>query len=281
MNNAGVIYIVATPIGHLGDITLRAIEVLKSVDKIAAEDTRHSQRLLKHLGIKKPLVAMHDHNEREKAQRLLLDVQAGMALAVISDAGTPLIHDPGFHLVHLAHQMGVVVVPIPGPCSVIAALSASGFPGNRFIFEGFLPVKIAARRQLLTERADESATLIYFETPHRLLDTLSMLVSILGEKRKVVIARELTKTFETIRQDEIAILHDWVKENPQQQKGEFVLLIEGAIEKTSTAITSDAARIVKILLSRLSVKETAKIAAEITELPRHVLYEYALQLSST
>jgi 16S rRNA (cytidine1402-2'-O)-methyltransferase len=278
---SGVIYVVATPIGHLSDITLRAIDILKTVDKIVVEDTRHSQRLLKHLNIKKPLVAMHNHNEREKAHAILAEVQSGITLAMISDAGTPLINDPGYHLVHLAHELGVQVIPIPGPCSLIAALSASGLATNRFIFEGFLPVKKAARRQLLAERLNESGTLIYFEAPHRIVETLEILLEIFGESRVVVIARELTKTFETIQKDTLGKLVVWLKNDPNQQKGEFVLLIEGVVLKSKTEITEEAERIVKTLLSHLSVKETAKIAAELTGLQKHVLYEYALQLSST
>ncbi|HRA42445.1 MAG TPA: 16S rRNA (cytidine(1402)-2'-O)-methyltransferase, partial [Gammaproteobacteria bacterium] len=223
----GKLYIVATPIGHLGDISLRAIDTLKVVDRIAAEDTRHSLGLLKHLGIEKPLVALHEHNEREQAEKLLAFVEDGHALALISDAGTPLISDPGYHLVQLAHQLGIQVVPIPGPCSIITALSASGLPTDRFVFEGFLSAKATARRKQLEKLATETRTLIFFEAPHRILETVAAMQACFGEQRLAVVARELTKTFETIRMGTLSELEAWMKSDAMQQRGEFVVLVAG------------------------------------------------------
>lgn len=280
MLSKGALYIVATPIGNLGDISARAIETLASVDRIAAEDTRHSQRLLKHLGITKPLLALHEHNEREQASVLLEPLHRGATLALISDAGTPLISDPGYSLVRLAHQQGIRVVPIPGPCAAIAALSASGLPNARFIFEGFLPAKSSARRQRLEDLVSERRTLIFFEAPHRILETLADLQSIFGERREAALAREISKTFETIRVDALSQLYAWVQADPQQQRGEIVLLVSGCLEKSELGLLSpEAEQILKILLGELSVKQASALAAKITGCSKRLLYERALQLS--
>jgi 16S rRNA (cytidine1402-2'-O)-methyltransferase len=276
----GNLYIVATPIGNLRDITARAVEVLSSVTRIAAEDTRHSQRLLKHLGLTKPLVALHEYNEREKASVLLEPLHTGETLALISDAGTPLISDPGYALVRLAHQQKIQVVPIPGPCAAIVALSASGLPSDRFVFEGFLPAKSNARCQRLENLVLETRTLIFFEAPHRILETLLDLQAIFGEQREAVLARELSKTFETIRLDTLSGLYAWVQADPQQQRGEIVLLVAGRLEKTeSKLLNPEAEKILKILLEELSVKQASALAAKITGLSKRLLYERALQLS--
>jgi 16S rRNA (cytidine1402-2'-O)-methyltransferase len=276
---SGVLYIVATPIGHLDDITLRAIEVLKCVDRIAAEDTRHSVRLLKHLGIAKPLVALHEHNERDQAFKLLDPLEAGESLALISDAGTPLISDPGYHLVQLAHHRGIRVVPIPGACSIIAALSASGLATDRFVFEGFLSAKSTARQKQLEKLARESRTLIFFEAPHRILETLEAMVLCFGKERLAVVARELTKTFETIRLATLSELLDGIKADLMQQRGEFVILVAGATIQTSLdeTIPSESMTVLKILLAELSVKQASSLAAKITGVKRGALYEAALK----
>jgi 16S rRNA (cytidine1402-2'-O)-methyltransferase len=274
----GRLYIVATPIGHLGDITLRAIEILREVDRIAAEDTRHSLGLLKHLGIEKPLVALHEHNEREQAEKLLAWVREGHTLALISDAGTPLISDPGYHLVQSAHQLGIQVVPIPGSCSIIAALSAGGLPTDRFVFEGFLSAKATARRKQLEKLATETRTLIFFEAPHRILETLEAMQACFGEQRLAVVARELTKTFETIRRGTLSELEVWMKSDPMQQRGEFVVLVAGQMrEPIKDAISPESHQVLKILLSELSVKQAATLAAKITGIKKGLLYEMALK----
>ena len=277
VHKPGKIYIVATPIGNLDDITFRAVEVLKLVDKIAAEDTRHSQRLLKHLAIEKPLVALHEHNEREKALRLILEIQNGTNLALISDAGTPLISDPGYHLVRLAHENQIQVMPIPGACSLIAALSVGGLPTDRFIFEGFLPAKASARRNHLGSLAQEVRTLIFFESPHRILDTLQEMCLIFGENREAVIARELTKTFETIKQGSLAQLFAWVQTDTMQQRGEFVVLINGTKEKIGNQLTPEAKHMMEVLLMELSVKQASSLAGKITGINKRLLYEYAIE----
>lgn len=273
----GSLYIVATPIGHLDDITLRAIEVLNSVDLIAAEDTRHSQRLLSHLNIRKPLSALHEHNEKEKASQLLDQVQSGTTLALISDAGTPLISDPGYHLVKLAHERNIRVIPIPGPSALIAALSASGLPTDRFIFEGFLPVKSIARRQRLEVLKGETRTLILYEAPHRIVETLSDLVNIFGQDRRAVLARELTKTFETLRVSSLLPLFEWVQSDPEQQRGEIVLLVAGAPPVVDSILTSEAESILKILLTELPVKQASSLTAKITGISKRLLYDYAVK----
>lgn len=277
---SGKLYIVATPIGHLSDISTRAIETLRAVDRIAAEDTRHSLKLLKHLGIEKPLVALHEHNEREQAQTLLAFVEGGYNLALISDAGTPLISDPGYHLVQLAHQLGIQVVPIPGPCSIITALSASGLPTDRFVFEGFLSAKASARHKQLEKLATEARTLIFFEAPHRILETLAAMQLSFGEQRLAVIARELSKTFETIRMGTLSELEVFIKSDCVRQRGEFVVLVAGqTIEPTKDVISPEALRVLKILLSELSVKQAAGLAAKITSVSKGLLYEMALKLN--
>lgn len=274
----GVLYIVATPIGHLGDITLRAIEILRGVDRIAAEDTRHSIRLLKHLGIEKPMVALHEHNEREQALKLLAFVQQGHSLALISDAGTPLISDPGYHIVQLAHQLGIQVVPVPGSCSIIAALSASGLPTDRFVFEGFLSSKSTARQKQLEKLATETRTLIFFEAPHRILETLEALQNSFGGERLAVIARELTKTFETIRLGALSALLTWIKADAMQQRGEFVILVAGLkLDPSQEAVSIEALSVLKILLTELSVKQAAGLAAKITGVSKGLLYDAALK----
>lgn len=267
-----MIYVVATPIGNLTDITARAVEVLRSVDRIAAEDTRHSGQLLKHLQINKPLIALHDYNEREQCVRLL---DAGGDIALISDAGTPLISDPGYHLVRLAHERGVQVVPIPGPCALIAALSASGLPTDRFCFEGFLSAKQHARLESLHALQSEPRTMVFYEAPHRIVETLQDMLTVFGAARHVVLARELTKQFETIKYANLQQLLDFVVADANQQRGEFVLVVAGCVAE-KTALNPEALRVLEILLTELSVKQAAALAAKITGISKNILYDHAV-----
>ncbi len=279
MTQTGSLFIVATPIGNLGDMTPRAIETLQEVDLIAAEDTRHTSKLLHHFGINTPTQAYHEHNERELAPRLVARMQNGESIALVSDAGTPLVSDPGYHLVREARAAGVAVVPVPGASAMIAALSASGLPSDRFVFEGFLPSKPAARRQRLEELSDESRTLIFYESTHRIDGSLADMATVFGEDRQVVIARELTKRFETIYGDTLANVMRWMEDDSDQRKGEFVVMVHG-VEKASAdeGIDPQAEKVLKILLAELPVKQAAGLAANITGLKKNALYKFALNL---
>ncbi|HDY97214.1 MAG TPA: 16S rRNA (cytidine(1402)-2'-O)-methyltransferase [Pseudomonas sabulinigri] len=273
----GTLFVVATPIGNLQDITPRALEVLRSVALIAAEDTRHSARLMQHFGIGTPMTACHDHNERGKGERLVARLLAGDDLALISDAGTPLISDPGYHLVRQAREAGVRVSPLPGACALIAALCAAGLPSDRFAFEGFLPAKSHGRRQRLEGLAAEQRTWMVYEAPHRLLECLDDMREILGPERRVVLARELTKTFETLRSAPVAELADWVRGDSNQQRGECVLVVEGAAAPVSDEVSAEAMRVLDALLQELPVKQAARLAAQITGGRKNHLYQLALQ----
>ncbi len=274
----GVLYVVATPIGNLSDISRRALGVLAGVDLIAAEDTRHSARLLQQYQITTKTLALHDHNERDRAPDIVARLTQGKSVALISDAGTPLISDPGFHLVRLAREQGVKVVPVPGASAMLAALSAAGLPSDRFVFEGFLPAKSAARKKRLEVMADESRTAIFYEAPHRLLDTLADMVTVLGEDRHVVLARELTKTFETIKGAAVAALLQWASADPDQQKGEMVLLVKGMDSDDSQGAMAEAQRILKILMAELPLSQASALAAKITGLKKKPLYQFGLSL---
>ena len=288
MSTAGVLYVVATPIGHLGDISFRAVEVLGKVDRILAEDTRHSRALLNHLGFKKPLSSLHAHNEREAALKVIEGLGQGLDYALVSDAGTPLISDPGAYLVPLAQDAGFKVIPIPGACSVITALSASGITSDRFCFEGFLPVKKAARDQqlqaLVQSSFSSSMTTVFFEAPHRIVRTLEAMESIVGPDREIAIARELTKTFETIKRGPVSEIVQWIKSDPMQQKGEYVLMVSGLKEtKTKNAQkTVDVAteKLLSVLLSELSISQATRLTSKITGLNKHVLYGWAIENGS-
>lgn len=269
------LYIVATPIGNLEDITLRAINTLKQVDLIAAEDTRHSGLLLQHLAIKAKLFALHDHNEQEKSQLLIEKLKSGLSIALISDAGTPLINDPGYHLVKACRENNINVVPIPGACAAIAALSASGLPSDKFSYEGFLPAKTKARQDYLTTLLDEPRTMIFYESTHRLLDTLLDMQTIWGSDKQIVLAKELTKTWETIVNFSILDLINWLQEDSNRQKGEFVLIVEGN-NKTADAIVPKAINTLKLLLKELPLKKAAAITAEIYGLKKNQLYQLGL-----
>jgi len=278
VSNAGTLYVVATPIGNLEDMTPRAIRILSEVDLIAAEDTRHSGKLLKHFGIEAKTEALHEHNERSQVPRLIDILQAGKSIAFITDAGTPLVSDPGFHLVRSARQAGLSVIPVPGACAAIAALSAAGLPSDRFVFEGFPPAKSAARRAVFEKLREEARTLIFYESPHRILESLSEMTEIFGPGREAVLARELTKQFETVRSGTLAELSEWVSRDPHQQLGEFVILIHGVPRAEREAVDEEAERVLRILLEELPVSQAAALAARITGLKKNRLYEHALNL---
>lgn len=274
---AGTLFVVATPIGNLQDLTPRALQVLRDVSLIAAEDTRHSARLLQHFGIATPMTACHDHNERDKGQRLVERMLAGDDIALISDAGTPLISDPGFHLVRQAREAGIKVSPVPGACALIAALSAAGMPSDRFAFEGFLPAKAHGRQQRLQALLEEPRTWLVYEAPHRLLDCLRDMQQVLGAQRRVLLARELTKTFETLHAAPLDELVAWVAADPDQQRGECVLVVEGAPEPEADEVSVQALHVLDLLLAELPVKRAARLAAEITGVRKNLLYQVALE----
>lgn len=271
------LYIVATPIGNLDDITLRAIDTLKRVDLIAAEDTRHSGLLLQHLGIKARLYSLHDHNEQEKAHVLIEKLQAGISIALISDAGTPLINDPGYHLVKACRENGIKVVPIPGACAAIAALSVAGLPSDKFIYEGFLPAKSKARQDSLASLITEPRTMIFYESTHRLLETLKDMQTIFGANKQIVLAKELTKTWETIVSLPVNELIDWLNQDASRQKGEFVLIVAGYTESNKD-IDPKAINTLKLLQKELPLKKAAAITAEIYGLKKNQLYQIGLNL---
>lgn len=276
-NKLGTLYVVATPIGNLEDISARALRVLAEVALIAAEDTRHSVRLLQHFGIGTPLQACHEHNEREEGGRFLGRLLAGEDVALISDAGTPLISDPGFHLVRQARAAGVRVVPVPGACALVAALSAAGLPSDRFSFEGFLPAKSAGRRARLQQLGEDPRTLIFYEAPHRILECLSDLCELFGHERQAVLGRELTKTFETLKDLPLGELRDWVAADSNQQRGECVLLVAGwQAPLGDAAVSAEALRVLDLLLAELPLKRAAALAAEITGVRKNLLYQAAL-----
>ncbi|AGA87761.1 16S rRNA (cytidine(1402)-2'-O)-methyltransferase [Stutzerimonas stutzeri] len=277
-SGVGTLYVVATPIGNLEDISARALRVLKEVSLIAAEDTRHSSRLLAHFGIQTPLAACHEHNEREEGGRFLGRLQAGENIALISDAGTPLISDPGYHLVRQARAAGVAVVPVPGACALIAALSAAGLPSDRFIFEGFLPAKAAARRARLETLKEEPRTLIFYEAPHRILESLRDFEDVFGGGRVAVLGRELTKTFETLKGLPLGQLRAWVEADSNQQRGECVVLVEGwHAPQDESAVSAESLRVLDLLLAEMPLKRAAAIAAEITGVRKNLLYQAALE----
>ncbi|HBC00398.1 MAG TPA: 16S rRNA (cytidine(1402)-2'-O)-methyltransferase [Pseudomonas sp.] len=274
----GTLYVVATPIGNLEDISARALRVLREVSLIAAEDTRHSSRLLAHFGIQTPLAACHEHNEREEGGRFIGRLQGGEDVALISDAGTPLISDPGYHLVRQARAAGVAVVPVPGACALIAALSAAGLPSDRFIFEGFLPAKAAARCARLEALKEEPRTLIFYEAPHRILESLGDFRDVFGGDRIAVLGRELTKTFETLKGLPLSELHAWVEADSNQQRGECVVLVEGwHAPLDERAVNAEALRVLDLLLAEMPLKRAAAIAADITGVRKNLLYQAALE----
>ena len=273
----GILYIVATPIGNLQDITHRALDTFAQVDLIAAEDTRHSGLLLSHYGIKKPFFALHDHNEQEKAHILVEKLKQGSNIALISDAGTPLISDPGFHLVRQCREAGICVVPLPGACAAITALCASGIASDRFCFEGFLPAKSKARKDKLENIAEEDRTLIFYESTHRILDTLEDMQLVLGEERYIVLAREITKTWETITGNTIKNLREWLLEDPNRTKGEMVLIVEGKPKSDNNdEISPQAVKALELIAEELPLKKAAAIVAELYGYKKNALYQFGL-----
>ena len=272
------LFVVATPIGHLDDISYRAIEVLKSVSLIAAEDTRTSMQLLKHFNISTPLTACHDHNESNKIDQLIQRLLNGENMALISDAGTPLISDPGFKFVRAAQEHNIRVIPVPGACAAIAALSAVGLPSDRFSFEGFLPSKQSQRLLNLEKLKDETQTMIFYEAPHRILECVKDMANVFGADRPVGFAREITKTFETIRKMTLGELIEFIAKDANQQKGEIVLVVGGAtVEKDMDQEKLD--KLLLRLLHDLSVKAASQLAADLTGIKKKVAYQRALELT--
>jgi 16S rRNA (cytidine1402-2'-O)-methyltransferase len=272
----GTLYLVATPIGNLADITQRAVTVLGQVDIIAAEDTRHSQRLLSHLGIRSKLLAYQEHNEDRMTPRLLDDLAAGNSIALISDAGTPLISDPGYRLVSQAHDRGLVVVPVPGVCAAITALSAAGLATDSFTFEGFPPAKQGARLHFFERLATQQRTMIFYISCHRIIDTLKDMQAVFGDDRRVTFARELTKTFETIKRTVLSHLVEWVEADENQRKGEIVLVVEGKVADAEDAGQVD--HYLTILLSELPVKQSVSLVVKMTGVNKNDVYKRALEL---
>ncbi|MBJ8434938.1 16S rRNA (cytidine(1402)-2'-O)-methyltransferase [Acinetobacter pittii] len=274
------LFVVATPIGHLDDMTFRAIDILKSVSIVAAEDTRQSAQLFKHYNISTQLTACHDHNESNKIEQLIQKLLAGDDIALISDAGTPLISDPGFKLVRAAQEHGIRVVPVPGACAAIAALSAVGLPSDRFSFEGFLPSKASQRISQLEKLKNETQTLIFYEAPHRILECVKNMAEVFGEDRPVGFAREITKTFETIKKMTLKDLVSFIENDHNQEKGEIVLVVGGAPEKTDLE-QEKLDELLKRLLQDLSVKAASQLAADLTGVKKKVAYQRALELTQS
>jgi 16S rRNA (cytidine1402-2'-O)-methyltransferase len=277
----GSLYVVATPIGNLDDMSVRALKVLREVALIAAEDTRHSARLMQHFGIGTPLAACHEHNERDEGSRFITRLLAGDNVALISDAGTPLISDPGYHLVRQARAAGIPVVPVPGACALIAALSAAGLPSDRFMFEGFLPAKAVGRRAKLELVKEEPRTLIFYEAPHRILECLQDMEQVFGTERPALLARELTKTFETLKGLPLGELRAFVEADSNQQRGECVVLVAGwTPPEDEDVVGTEARRILGLLLEEMPLKRAAALAAQITGVRKNLLYQVALDSQS-
>jgi len=271
------LYVVATPIGNVTDITLRALHLLALSDVIACEDTRKTGALLQRFGLSKPTIAAHQHNEREVADKIVERLQAGQRVALVSDAGTPGVSDPGARIVDAVRAAGLNVVPLPGPSAVIAALSASGLVNDRFHFVGFLPAKAKGRETALAPLVRETATLVFYEAPHRIVECVEALAAAFEPARQVVFARELSKMFEEIHRCPLGEALAWVKADPNRERGEFVVLVEGAVE-ASDAEDIEAERILQILLSECSVKQAANLTAQITGRKKNALYDRALQI---
>ena len=277
----GILYIVATPIGNLNDITLRALEVLKQVDLIAAEDTRHSRKLLDAFHIGTRLLAVHDHNEADRAGFLCERLAQGQNIALISDAGTPLISDPGYRLVQVVRDAGFDVVTIPGPCAAVAALSIAGLPTDRFLFVGFLPARQQARRTELEKLQFQTATLVFYESPKRIAEMLADVAAVFGAERMVAIAKELTKTFETVKLDTVASLLDWLNEDENRQRGEFVVLVRGFEEQAGGAqIDASVLRSIELARQHMPLKKACALVSELTGIARNQLYDAALKQSN-
>lgn len=272
----GTLYIVATPIGNLSDITAHAINCLKTADFIACEDTRTSSKLLNHFNITSKTIAYHDHNANSQTSKLIELLQQGNTIALISDAGTPLISDPGFLLVKACHDNGIKTSPVAGACAAIMALSVAGLPSDKFYFYGFLPAKTSGRQSELTKLQNMNATMIFYEAPHRIIDCVTDLMAVLGKEREVTFCREMSKTFETIHHTTLAGLSDFIQADNHQQKGEMVLVVAGANKPTDDVAKHD--KLLTRLLQDLSIKKAAQLASDITGIRKNVLYERMLRL---
>ena len=280
MSHSGILYVVATPIGNLQDITLRALEILRSVDAIAAEDTRHTAHLLTHFAIQKKLIAVHEHNERKAAAGLIARLQSGESVALVTDAGTPGISDPGAVLVDAVRMAGLTVVPVPGASAVAAALSAAGIVTPGFYFYGFLPASGASRRRELETLKAQTVTLAFYEAPHRIIASIKDMAEVLGGERRLTLARELTKTFETFYRCSLAEAATWLQEDANRQRGEFVLLVEPAPITSDQTLGEESLRILELLLAELPLKQAVKLATEITREKKNALYQLALELQT-
>jgi 16S rRNA (cytidine1402-2'-O)-methyltransferase len=278
--NQGILYVVATPIGNLGDITLRALEVLKNVDAIAAEDTRHTSGLLAHFGISKKLIAVHQHNEQQSADALIASLQEGDSIALVTDAGTPAVSDPGAIVVAAVRAAGLKVVPIPGASALTAALSASGISENGFTFIGFLPASSGGRKKAMQALLAHPYTLAFYEAPHRIIEFMESALEVFGAERRLFVARELTKTFETFFSGTTSDAKKWLLSDANQQRGEFVILLESMPDNAIEGINEGEERVLKMLLAELPLKQAVKLAAEITGAKKNMLYDFALELKS-
>lgn len=277
----GKLYVVATPIGNLADFSFRAVEILKQVDLIAAEDTRHVRMLLQHYGINRPLLSLHQHNEDKASQGLVDRIRDGQSIALVSDAGTPLLSDPGLPLVRLAKQEGIEVSPIPGACALIAALSASGLPITRFSFEGFLPRTSSARKSFFQHKLSDTTTWAFYESSHRIQSALEDMMEIYPANHQIVVAREITKLHETIVKNELGYIAELVKTDENMRKGEFVVIVAGSsIEKEQQDLSDEQLRILKLLLKECSIKTAVALAVDITGQRKKLLYQTALELQN-
>lgn len=272
------LYIVATPIGNLDDITQRALATLQKADIIAAEDTRHSAKLTQHFGITTPLIAYHDHSNESQTLRLLDRLSKGENIALISDAGTPLISDPGYRLVKLAREKGIAVVPIPGACALVAALSAAGLPSDRFSFEGFLPAKNVGRNTRLEALATDTRTLVFYESPHRIVESLQAMAQVFGCDRQVVLAREITKAYETFLSATFSELQEMMAADANQLRGEMVVMVQGYVapEQNDEALEPEVQHTMQVLMEELPVKQAAALASKLTGIKKNKLYKWAL-----
>ena len=274
----GELYLVATPIGDMTDIAPRALDILNTVDIVAVEDKRRSSRLFSHFGIKTPMISYHDHSEEKQVKKIIDELLCGKSVALISDAGTPLISDPGFKLVNAAKDKSIKVSPIPGPCALIAAISASGLPSDRFIFEGFLPSKSIPRVTKIQNISADSRTIIFYEAPHRILETLIDMIKVIGPSRKIVLARELTKTYETFISGTLKGVLEIIEKDLNQQKGEIVIVLAGADSSEKKIETQDSKRILSVLLEDLPLKQAVSLGSRITGVQKNIFYKLALDL---
>ena len=274
----GELYLVATPIGDMTDIAPRALDILSTVDIVAVEDKRRSSRLFSHFGIKTPMISYHDHSAEKQVKKIIDELLCGKSVALISDAGTPLISDPGYKLVNAAKDKSIKVSPVPGPCALIAAISASGLPSDRFIFEGFLPSKSIPRITKIQNISADSRTIIFYEAPHRILETLIDMIKVIGPSRKIVLARELTKTYETFISGTLESVLQIIEKDLNQQKGEIVIVLAGADSSEKKIETQDSKRILSVLLEELPLKQAVSLGSKITGIQKNIFYKLALDL---